>query len=445
MSEVRYARSGDVNIAYEVGGAGPIDIVWVPGWVSHVENDTHGIPALVGLLDRLRRFARLIKFDKRGTGMSDRVDLHELPTLETRMDDVRAVMEAASSERAALFGISEGGPMAALFAATYPERTSALLMYGSYARRTRSDDYPWGPTPEAHEAYMASIESNWGTDFDIDNRAPTLARTAEGRREYARRMQAAASPGAAHALAVMNAQVDVRAILPTIRVPTLVLHKTRERLLPVEAARYIASRIPDARLIELPGEDHVFEDADAALIGDAVEEFLTGMRPAPYADRVLATVLYTDIVGSTKKALALGDAQWRRVLERHHAAVRGELERHRGREIDNAGDGFLATFDGPARAVSCALAIRDAVRQHGIEVRAGVHTGECEVIGAKLGGVAIHVGARVASAAGPSEVLVTRTVRDLVAGSGLRFEDRGMRRLKDLPEEIELFAAAAPA
>jgi len=442
VSEVRYARSGDVNIAYRVSGAGPIDIVWVPGWISHLENDLREMPPLTSLLDRLARFARLIKFDKRGTGMSDRVDIHQLPSLEQRMDDVRAVMEAAGSARAAIFGISEGGPMAALFAATYPERTTALLIYGSYARRTRTADYPFGPTAQEHQVFMDSIEENWATDFDVERRAPTLALTAEGRRQFARRQREAASPGAAHALAVMNAQVDVRAILPTIRVPTLVLHKTRERLLPIEGARYIASHIPGARLVELPGEDHMFMEGDAAIIGDAIEEFLTGVRPAPYADRVLATVLYTDIVGSTKRALALGDAQWARVLERHHATVRAELDRYRGREIDNAGDGFLATFDGPARAVSCALAIRDAVRQQGIEVRAGVHTGECELLGAKLGGVAVHVGARVASAAAPSEVLVSRTVRDLVAGSGLRFEQRGRHQLKDLPEEVELFAAA---
>jgi pimeloyl-ACP methyl ester carboxylesterase len=445
VSEVRYARSGDVNIAYNVTGSGPIDIVWVPGWVSHLENDLREIPPLARLIARLARFSRLIKFDKRGTGMSDRVNIHDLPTLEQRMDDVRAVMEAAGSERAALFGISEGGPMSVLFAATYPERTAALLMYGSYARRTRGDGYPWGPTPEEHDAWIASIEATWGTDVDIERRAPTLALTAEGRESYARRMREAASPGAAHALAVMNAHMDVRAILPTIRVPTLILHKTRERLLPIEGGRYLASHIPGAKLVELPGEDHIWVEEDAALIGDAIEEFLTGVRPVPYADRVLATVLYTDIVGSTKRALAVGDAEWRRVLEGHHATVREELVRHRGREIDNAGDGFLAAFDGPARAVSCALAIRDAVRRHGIEVRAGVHTGECEVIGAKLGGVAIHVGARVLSAAGPSEVLVSRTVRDLVAGSGLRFEERGRRQLKDLPEEIELFAAAPPA
>jgi class 3 adenylate cyclase len=444
VPEVRYARSGDVNIAYRVSGAGPTDLVWVPGWVSHLENDLRGIPALVALLDRLSRFTRLIKFDKRGTGMSDRVDIQRLPTLEQRMDDVRAVMDAAGAERAALFGISEGGPMSALFAATYPERTTALLLYGSYARRTRTDDYPWGPTREEHEAFMESIEASWGTDFDIERRAPTLARTPEGRQQYRRRMQEAASPGAAHALTVMNAQVDVRAILPSIRVPTLVLHKTHELLLPIEGARYMASHIPGAKLVELPGEDHVFEDGDAERIGDAAEEFLTGAKPVRFTDRVLATVLYTDIVGSTKRALALGDAEWSRVLVRHHEVVRGELARHRGREIDNAGDGFLAAFDGPARAVSCALAIRDAVQRHGIEIRAGVHTGECEVVGPKLGGVAVHVGARVASAAGPSEVLVTRTVRDLVAGSGLRFEGRGRHKLKDLPEEIELFAAASP-
>ena len=439
--EIRYARSGDVNIAYEVSGTGPLDLVLVSGWVSHLEVAREA-PENVRLFDRLSDFARLIRFDKRGTGMSDRVDPKDLPTLEQRIDDVRAVLDAVGSRHVALLGMSEGGPMCALFAATYPERTSALIMYGSYARRTAAPGYPFGVSAADLERYMDRIETEWGTAFDIETRAPSAAKDSALRELWTRRIQRSASPAAAHALARMNAEVDIRAILPAIRVPTLILHKTGDRVLPVEGARFIASAIPGARFVELPGDDHAPVLADVDLIADLMQEFLTGARPVPHADRVLATVLFTDIVGSTEKAVALGDDRWRAALERHHAVVREQLGRFRGREIDNAGDGFFATFDGPARSVRCALEIAAAVRPLGLEIRAGVHTGECEILGPKVSGVGVVTGSRVAALAGPGEVLVTRTVRDLVAGSGLRFADRGEHHLKGIAEPWQLFAAS---
>ena len=439
--EIRYARSGAVNIAFEVSGTGPLDLVLVPGWVSHLAV-AREFPEFVRLFDRLSGFTRLIRFDKRGTGMSDRVDSKELPSLEQRMDDVRAVLDAVGSRHVALLGMSEGGPMCALFAATYPERTSALIMYGSYARRTAAPGYPFGVTPEEYGRYMDRIEAEWGTPFDIEMRAPSAAMDPASRELWISRFQRSASPAAAHALARMNVEVDVRAILPAIRVPTLVVHKTGDRVLPVEGARFIASQIPGAKFVELPGDDHAPVMGDVDVIADLIQEFLTGVRPAPHADRVLATVLFTDIVGSTEKAVSLGDDRWRHALERHHAIVREQLGRFRGREIDNAGDGFFATFDGPARGVRCALEIADAVRPLGLQIRAGLHTGECEIIGPKVSGVGVVTGSRVAALAGPGEVLVTRTVRDLVAGSGLRFADRGEHRLKGIAEPWQLFAAA---
>ena len=438
---VRYARSGDVNIAYEVIGDGPIDLVFVPGWVSHLEV-AHEQPATVRFTERMAAFTRFIRFDKRGTGMSDRVSLDRLPTLEQRMDDVRAVMDAAGSKRAAVFGYSEGGPMSAVFAATYPDRTTALIMMDAYARRVRAPDYPFGPTPEEHERWMARIESEWGTPFDIERRVPSLAHDERFRQYWASRLQRSASPGAAHALAVMNTAVDIRAVLPAIRVPTLVIHKSGDQSLEIGHGRYLAEHIPGARFVELPGSDHVMVDADVDPVVAEVQEFLTGVRPPADIDRILATVLFTDIVGSTERAATLGDRRWRDLLQGHHEIVRRELQRFRGREIDNAGDGFFATFDGPARAVRCACVIRDAVRELGIEIRAGLHTGECELLGAKVSGVGVHVGSRVAAAASASEVLVTRTVRDLVAGSGLRFDDRGRHTLKGLSEPWELYAAS---
>ena len=432
--ETRYAKSGDVNIAYQAVGDGPLDLVLVAGFVSHLDLDW-AEPHSAHMLERLASFSRLIRFDKRGTGLSDRPG--GLPDLETRMDDVRAVMDAAGSERAALLGYSEGGPLSILFAATYPERTSALVLYGTYAKRCDPDaDYPWAPTREVREAYAKQIELEWGWEADMGRMAPTADEAMA--RWWAARAHAAASPGAARALILMNSEMDVRHVLPAIRVPTLVMHRSGDLDARVEEGRYIAERIPGARFVELPGEDHVpWIDAEGFL--EEVEEFLTGQRPAPEPDRVLATILFTDIVGSTAMAAKLGDRRWAELLQAHHAAVRRELERWRGQELDTAGDGFFAAFDGPARAVRCALAVRDAVRALGLDVRAGVHTGECERLDGTLGGIAVHIGARVSAQADAGEVLVSSTVKDLVAGSGLAFEDRGGHELKGVPGSWRLF------
>ena len=423
--ETRYAKSGDVNIAYQVVGGGPLDLVLVHGFISHLELDWQE-QRMAYFLDRLASFSRLILFDKRGTGLSDRPG--GLPDLETRMGDVQAVMDAVGSERAALFGYSEGGPMCCLFAATYPERTSALVLYGTYAKRRDPDkDYPWSSTWDERRAYAAELEQEWGTEADLGTMIPNADPVM--RRWWAARARASASPGAARDLILMNSQIDVRHVLPAISVPALVLHRTGDRDSRLEEGQYIAERIPGARFVELPGDVHVpVIDADQIL--DEVEEFLTGRRPAREPDRVLATILFTDIVGSSQRASELGDRAWRDLLGGHHAAVRRQLERFQGREVDTAGDGFLATFDGPARAVRCGRAIGAAVGELGLEVRAGLHTGEVELTDGNVSGIAVHTGARVAALAAPGEVLVSSTVRDLVAGSGIRFEDRGEHELK---------------
>jgi class 3 adenylate cyclase len=425
--DTRYAKSGDVNIAYQVVGEGPFDLVYVPGWISNIELMWEE-PAHAHLLQRLAAFSRLILFDKRGTGLSDPVSLDRLPTLEQRMDDLRAVMDAAGSERAALFGSSEGGLMSVLFAATYPERTRALVTLAIYAKRLWSADYPWAPTPEAREAEIEWIERTWGDEMDISSLAPTADEAFKRRAvTYLRR---SASPGAAVALLRMNSQIDVREVLPTIQVPTLVLQRVDDRDVNVEEGRWIAQQIPGAKYVELLGDEHLIWAGDVDAVVDEVEEFLTGTRPVHDTDRVLATVLFTDIVASTERAAELGDRQWGSLLEQHHALVRRGLERFRGREVDTAGDGFLATFDGPARAIRCACAVRDSLRSLDLEIRAGLHTGECELVGDKVGGIAVHTAARVVAAAGPSQVLVSSTVKDLVSGSGIRFEDRGEFELK---------------
>jgi len=434
----RYVRSGDANIAYQVVGDGPFDLIWVPGWISNVEVSWE-IPEYARFLTRLASFSRLILFDKRGTGLSDGVSIEHLPHLEQRMDDVRAVLESAGSESAAVVGASEGGNLSLLFAATYPERVRALVLAAIYAKRTWSPDYPWAPTPEERARHRAELERNWAGDMDLATMAPGALRDPALLRRVTTFFRRSASPGAASALIRMNTDIDTRSILPTIATPTLVLCRTGDRDVSVEEDRWIAGQIPGATFVELPGDDHLpwLGDTDGLL--DEVEAFLTGERPRPDPHRWLATVLFTDIVDSTAQAAALGDRHWRDLIERHHALVRRQLDRYGGTEVDTAGDGFFATFDGPARAVRCASAIVDAVRELGLEVRAGVHTGEVEGGDGTVRGIAVHIGARVAHEAGPGEVLVSSTVKDLVAGSGLRFRERGRTELKGVPGEWQLY------
>ncbi|MGH7551219.1 MAG: alpha/beta fold hydrolase [Gemmatimonadota bacterium] len=438
--ETRYARSGDVSVAYQVVGDGPFDLVYVTGWVSNLEYGWES-PLVERYYRRLASFSRLILFDKRGTGLSDRVSISGLPTIEQRMDDVRAVMDAVGSERAALFGHSEGGNMCVLFAATYPERTIALVTYGIYAKRVWSPDYPWAPTPGEREKWLEVVAGDWGGVVDLEALAPSLAGDPQFRSWWSTYLRMSASPSAAVALGRMNTQIDVTAILPSVRVPTLVLHRIGDRDIRIEEARFIARHIPNARLVELPGEDHLPWTPDMDLALDEVQRFLTGSIRRPDPDRVLATVLFTDIVDSTARAADLGDQRWRETLETHNGAVRRELEWFRGREVKTTGDGFLATFDGPARAIRCALSIRDRARQGGLQIRAGLHTGECEKLDGDIGGIAVHIASRVLAEAGPGEVLVSRTVKDLVAGAGIEFEDRGERTLKGLDAAWRLFEA----
>ena len=441
VPETRYAKSGDVHIAYQVLGDGPIDLLFVPGFVSNVEA-TWQHPVRAAFFRRLASFSRLILFDKRGTGMSDRTS--QIFTLEQRMEDVNAVLDAVGSERAALFGTSEGGPMSILFAASHPQRTIALVIFGSYAKRSWAEDYTFGWLEERWNAVLSNMERNWGTPkgVDLEMWAPSIAHDAERATKSAAYFRAAASPGAALAVMSMNRDIDVRRVLPSVRVPTLILHRVDEKVIDVEHARYLARHIPGARLIELPGVDHIFWIGDGDAILDEVELVLTGRRQAAEPERVLATVQFTDIVQSTERAAALGDRKWRDVLERFQSMVRETLREHRGREIDTAGDGFLAAFDGPARAIRCAAAVRERARAQGIDLRAGIHTGECEIIGDKLGGIAVHTGSRVADKAEPGEILVSQTVKDLVAGSGLQFAERGVHSLKGVPGEWRLYAFA---
>ncbi len=434
---IQYARSGDVNVAYQVTGDGPFDLVFVPGFFTHLEIDWE-YPANAHILERLGSFARLICFDKRGTGLSDRGV--GLPDFETRMDDVRAVMDAAGSESAALFGYSEGGPMCVLFAATYPDRARALVLYGTYAKRSHPDeDYPWAPTPDERERAARALEEGWGEDFDVSTVMPNADPVAAA--WLGRRGRASLSPAGARDLILMNSKADVRELLGAVQCPTLVLHRTGDLDSRIEEGRYLAERIPGARFVELSGEDHVpFVDPDQIL--DEVEEFLTGSRPAPASDRVLATTLFTDLVGSTERVVELGDAVWAGLDASHNEVVRRELARFSGEEIDTAGDGFLALFDGPARAIRCGLAVREALRDLGLVVRAGVHTGEVERRqGDKPRGIAVHVGARIMSLAGAGEVLVSATTKDLVAGSELEFDDRGEHELKGIDGARRVYAA----
>jgi class 3 adenylate cyclase/alpha-beta hydrolase superfamily lysophospholipase len=422
-------------------GDGPRDLVWVPGWISHVEAAWEE-PTLARFLERLAAFSRLILFDKRGTGLSDRVAESRLPTLEQRMDDVRSVCDAVGSEHAALLGVSEGAPMCLLFAATYPARTTGVILFGGYARRQQTTDYPWGVSAERQQAFLEEIERDWGGPVGLTARAPSKLGDPRFRENWARYLRMGASPGAVLALTRMNAEIDVRPILQTIRVPTLVLHRSGDRVIPIEAGRYLAERIPDASFVQLGGDDHLpwIGDVDAVL--GEIEEFMTGVRTQPEPHRMLATVLFTDIVGSTQRAAELGDTAWTDILKAHHARIRDELERYGGREMRTTGDGFFVLFDGPARAIRCALALVAAVRPLGLEIRAGLHTGEVEIAGDDIEGLAIHIGARIAALAGTGEVLVSRTIKDLVVGSGLTFQDRGIHALKGVPDEWQLFQAS---
>lgn len=440
MAKTHYAKSGNLNIAYQVLGEGP-DLVYVPGWVSNIEIMWDD-PILAGFLRRLSGFARVILFDKRGTGMSDPVDESDLPNLEERMDDVRAVMDAAGSTRATLLGHSEGGNMATLFAATFPERTQGLILISSYAKRIRSPDYPWAPTREDRLAETERIEGSWGdpdalSEIDLGDKSDDDT----FRSTLARYFRLSASPKAAARLIMMNTEMDTRPALPLVSAPTLCIYRTGDMSVTIEEGRWIASQIPNSKLVEIPGAAHLFWAEDPTPIADEIEEFMTGHREAARPERALATVLFTDIVGSTKAAAARGDREWRGLLERHNDAIRRQIGLFRGVERNTAGDGFMATFDGPARGVRAALAICGEVRKLGIDVRAGVHTGEVEHVGGDIAGVAVHIGARIGGLAGAGQVFVSRTVRDLVVGSELVFEERGVHELRGVPGTWEIYEA----
>jgi pimeloyl-ACP methyl ester carboxylesterase/class 3 adenylate cyclase len=435
--ETRYARSGDVSIAYQVVGEGPFDLVYVPGAVSNVDLIWED-EARSAFFSQLALFARVIVLDKCGTGASDHVEVGDL---ETRMDDVRAVMDAVGSSRAALVGTSEGGPMSALFAATFPERVAALVLYGSLPRFAWAPDFPWGQRLDEWQRELDDWLRIWGTveqarEITPDADEPELEAAA-------RRRRLSASPGAYRKIEMMNMTIDVRQVLPSIVMPTLVLHR-RDDDLPIEGARWMAEQIPGAEFIELPGGPHFPHLGDWRALVDEIQRFLLDVRErgewgASEPERMLATVLFTDIVAASEHAAKLGDRAWRDLLERHHALIRRQLVRFRGHEVDTAGDGFFATFDGPARAIRCARAIVDSIPQLGLDIRAGLHTGECELVDGKVAGIAVHTGARVASNAQPGEVLVSSTVKDLVAGSGIAFHDRGLHELKGIPGEWRLY------
>ena len=440
-AETNYADCDGVNIAYQVHGDGPIDLVLVPGFVSQVELLWEE-PQVARFLRRLTSFARLLIFDKRGQGLSDRTG--RPPTLEESMDDLGAVIEAAGFERPALFGVSEGGPMSTLYAATYPGKVSGLILFGTFARMLEAPDFSPGITDEALDRWGEVVRRDWGKAVALNVWAPSRVGDHEFERWWARLLRQGTSPSGAISLMNLYREMDVRAILPTIDVPTLVLHREGDQMVSAAQGRYLAKEIPGARYLELPGEDHLPFAGDLDAMLDEVEEFLVGSRNASESERALATILFTDIVGSTEKAAELGDRRWRALLERHDAAVRRQLSLHRGREVKTMGDGFLATFDGPARAIRCARAVQDDLAGLGIEVRAGIHTGEVELIGDDVGGMAVNIGARIGALADAGEVLVSSTVRELVVGSGLEFEERGVEKLKGAPGEWRLFAIDAP-
>ena len=438
----QYAESGEASIAYQVVSEGPIDLVLVLGFTTHLELQWES-PQFAHFFERIASFSRLILFDKRGTGLSDPVT--EVPTLEQRVDDVRAVMDAAGSERAALFGISEGGPMSVLFAASHPDRATALVLHGAMGRTTEAPDYPWASPAEAlRESAAEFIAPYWGRQPEglVELFAPSIADDPEALEFTARMERSSASPAMVQKIFEMFLDIDVRAVLPTIHVPTLVLHRRGDRVVNRRAGEELAAQIPGAQYVELPGIDHLPWAGDSEAVLGEIEEFLTGARSAPEPERVLATVMFTDIVGSTKRAAEVGDTRWRELLSAHQASVQQELARFRGREVKTLGDGYLATFDGPARAIRCGRAIAEAARSLGFEVRIGLHCGEVELMDGDVGGIAVHIAARVGAIAAPGEVLVSSTVKDLVAGSGIGFTDRGAERLKGIPDEWRLFAAA---
>jgi len=434
----RYTRSGDLHIAYSVAGDADDDIVYVPSWVGQIEVLSEE-PTIAAFLGRLCEFARMISFDRRGAGLSD--PWRGVPTLEDQMDDVLAVMDAAGSEKATLMASLEGGPLAMLFAATHPDRVSGLILYATFARSRWAPDYDWPPTDEERRLRVEGAIEQWGTGVVAAGLAPS--RTGDPAfLEWAGKMERySAPPGVIRQIMEAMGETDVRPVLPTINVPTLVMHRSGDPFLMVEHGRYLGEHIPGARYVELEGTDSLFSvGAGDAIVGE-IEEFVTGMRHEREPDRVLATVLFTDIVRSTERAAELGDRGWREVLERHDRLVRRELARHRGRAVKSTGDGVLATFDGPARAIRAAASIGEGAEGLGIQIRAGLHTGECEVMGDDVGGLAVHIGARVMSTATAGEVLVSSTVKDLVVGSGIDFEERGSHELRGVPGEWRLFAA----
>lgn len=436
---IAYAKNGDVHIAYTVLGDGPVDLVYTNGIFSNLEvmwEDAHWSR----YAERLASFSRLIVFDMRGIGLSDRGP--EAPYLELQMEDIRAVMDAVGTETAAVFGVARGGAMTMLFAATYPERVSALVLYASNVKTTWSEDWPYGRTAEEADEFFRTYTDHFGTGENLRLQAPGNWNEPY-QRWWARFERLIASKSGFRELGTVFREIDVRAVVPAIQAPTLLLHRVGDPVVPIGMTRWLGETIPHATLVELSGNDHVVFLGDADALVDEVEEFLTGARHAPETDRVLATILFTDLVGATERAAALGDQRWRELLELHHRTVRRELERFRGSEIDTAGDGFMASFDGPARAIRCARAIEDANTELGIDVRAGVHTGECERLGEKLSGIAVHIAARVAASAGAGEVVVSQTVKDLVAGSGIEFDDRGVHELKGVPDAWRLFSVRA--
>jgi class 3 adenylate cyclase len=427
----RYAKSGDYHLAYSVTGEGPLDVLYVPTWLSQIEHLWES-PKVNRFFERSAHLGRLIMFDRRGSGMSD--PIVGAPTLEEQMDDVNAVLDAAGGcEDVVLLAALEGGPMACLYAATHPHRVRALILYSAWARVVQSEDIPWANPPEEREKLMEFLAETWGTGARLDGLAPSEADDPEFRAWYAKLERLAASPNQIRILQKLIGEYDVRSVLPSIRVPTLVMHRRDDSLIDPRHSQYIAERIPGAKLVMLEGSDNLMVAGDSDAIIDEIEEFLTGARQVRAPDRVLATVMFTDIVDSTRRASELGDRRWRELLERHDELVRRKLEHWSGREIKTTGDGFLATFDGPARAIQCAKAIAYDVNSLGVAIRAGLHTGECEMRGDDVSGMAVHIGARVGSLAGPGEVLVSSTVKDLVVGSGIDFADHGEHELKGVP------------